>query len=287
MAESGASAYSSRMRVDAHQHFWRHDPVHFAWIDDSMAILRRDFLPEDLEPLLAAKDLDACVAVQATTTDAETDWLLDLAEAHDFIRGVVGWADLRSSTFEERLGSLLERPKLVGLRHVVQSEPDERFLLREDFARGVEALGQAGLTYDLLIYPRQLPAAIAFADRHEDLGIVLDHLAKPEIRSGRLESWTRDLRELARRENVFCKISGLVTEADWTAWRPEQIRSCIEVGLEAFGPARLMIGSDWPVCTLAAGHDQVIDLAESAIGGLSARERAAIAGENARRFYGL
>lgn len=275
------------MRLDSHQHFWRYTADDYPWMTDALAALRRDALPADLEPLLAAADLVGSIAVQATQTVAETRWLLNLADEHPFIKGVVGWVDLCSEHVEDQLAELTAHPRLVGVRHVVQDEPDDRFLLRDDFRRGLARLRAFGLTYDLLIYPRQLPAAIELVEQLDQQPFVLDHLAKPAVRDGALEPWRAQIRRLARCPNVCAKISGLVTEARWREWRADDFRPYLDVALEAFGPKRLMFGSDWPVCTLAASYADVFRLADDHARALSAAERAGLFGDNAARFYNL
>jgi L-fuconolactonase len=275
------------MRIDAHQHFWRYSPRTHAWIDDSMAALRRDFLPADLEPLLRDAGFDACVAVQAQQDVAETEWLLALADEHSFIRGVVGWVDLRAEDVREQLRRLASHAKLKGVRHIVQNEPDDSFMLRPDFMRGIAALAEFGLAYDILIYTRQLPAAAELAAAFPEQRFVVDHIAKPEIRERHIDAWARGVAALSRHPNVCCKLSGMVTEADWNAWSPEDLAPYVDVVLEWFGPERLMIGSDWPVCTLAGGYDDVLKVAMRHVARLSPRDQAAILGENATRFYRL
>ena len=278
---------SSARRIDAHQHFWRYDPVEYDWIDASMAPLRRDFLPADLEPELRASGFDACVAVQARQSLEETRWLLELADRHTFIAGVVGWADLQAPDLQAQLEPFAGRRRLVGLRHVVQAEPDDRFLLRPAFLRGITALHDFGLAYDILIYPRHLPAAIEFAQRLEGHRLVLDHLAKPEIRGGEIAQWNRQLRDLAACANVMAKLSGLVTEADWHNWTAEGIRPYLDVAFECFGWDRLMIGSDWPVCTVAADYGRTMRLVTDYMRGRPALEQDAVLGGNAARFWRL
>ena len=275
------------MHIDAHQHFWMYDRREYRWIDDSMAALRRDFLPADLKPELQRSGFQGCVAVQARQTLDETPWLLELAERAPFILGVVGWVDLRSPRLRFELKSFAGNSKLVGVRHVVQSEPDERFLLQPDFLRGIAMLGEFDLAYDILIYPRHLPAAAEFVARFPRQRFVLDHLAKPPIKSGDLDSWVRGIRGLASFPNVFCKVSGLVTEADWQAWKPEDMRPYLDVAFECFGPGRLMIGSDWPVCTVAAPYSRVMDVVKNYISKYAAEERNAVLGGNARKFWRL
>ena len=276
----------SAPRIDAHQHFWRYDPVELAWIDDSMALLRRDFLATDLVPLLRANGIDACVAVQARDSLAETEFLLAQAEPHDVVSAVVGWADLRAPGIEAELERLAARPKLAGFRHIAQAEPDE-FLISADFMRGIATLERFGFTFDLLVYARQLPAAIALARAFPAQRFVLDHIGKPEIRARRFEPWATHVRELARLPNVSCKLSGLVTEAYWTRWQPADFRPYLDVILEAFGASRLMFGSDWPVCLVAATYARGLALVRDAIGALSESEQAAILGDNAIGFYGI
>ena len=275
------------MQIDAHQHFWRYDEGEYDWIDDSMAALRRDFLPDDLKPELERNGFQGCVAVQARQTLEETRWLLKLAERAPFILGVVGWVDLRSPRLRFELRSLAGQSKLVGVRHIVQSEPDERFLLQPDFLRGISMLGEFDLAYDILIYPRHLPVAAEFVARFPRQRFVLDHLAKPPIKSGAFDPWTRGIRELAAFENVFCKVSGLVTEADWQAWKPDDMRPYLDVAVECFGPSRLMIGSDWPVCTVAAPYSRVMDLVKDYLRKFAAEERDAVLGGNAVKFWRL
>jgi L-fuconolactonase len=275
------------VRVDAHQHFWRYDPAEYAWIDDSMAPLKRDFLPEHLQPELARAGFDACVAVQARQSLEETRFLLDLADRHAFVRGVVGWVDLQAADVREQLEGFGRHPRLVGLRHIVQSESDERFLLREAFGRGIALLPEFGLAYDILVYARQLPAAVEFARRFPQLRLVLDHVAKPRIREGEIREWECGLRALADLPHVSCKLSGLVTEADHRSWTPAQLRPYLDVALDAFGPGRLMIGSDWPVCTLAADYRRAVGVVLDALAARPEREQAAILGGNAVRFWGL
>ena len=275
------------MHIDAHQHFWRYDQREYGWIDESMAALRRDFLPADLKPELERNEFQGCVAVQARQTLEETRWLLELAERAPFILGVVGWVDLRSPRLRFELRSLAGQSKLVGVRHIVQSEPDERFLLQPDFLRGIAMLEEFDLAYDILIYPRHLPVAAEFVARFPRQRFVLDHLAKPPIKSGGLDSWARGIRELAAFENVFCKVSGLVTEADWQAWKPENMRPYLEMAFECFGPSRLMVGSDWPVCTVAAPYSRVMDIVKDYLGTYAAEERDAVLGGNAAKFWRL
>ena len=275
------------MRIDAHQHFWMYSEREYGWINDSMAALRRDFLPADLKPELERNGFQGCVAVQARQTLEETRWLLELTEHAPFILGVVGWVDLRSPRLQFELESLAINPKLVGVRHIVQSEPDERFLLQPDFLRGIAMLEQFDLAYDVLIYTRHLPVAAEFVTKFPRQRFVLDHLAKPPIKSGAIDVWARGIQGLAAFSNVYCKVSGLVTEADWQAWKPEDIRPYLDLVFECFGPSRLMTGSDWPVCTVAGSYSRVMNLTKDYLGKYAEKERDAVLGENAATFWRL
>jgi L-fuconolactonase len=275
------------MRIDAHQHFWMYSEREYGWIDDSMAALRRDFLPADLKPELERNGFQGCVAVQARQTLEETRWLLKLAEHAPFILGVVGWVDLRSPRLQLELESLAVNPKLVGVRHIVQSEPDERFLLQPDFLRGIAMLEEFDLAYDILIYTRHLPVAAEFVTKFPRQRFVLDHLAKPPIKSGAIDVWARGIQGLAAFSNVYCKVSGLVTEADWQAWKPEDIGPYLDLVFECFGPSRLMTGSDWPVCTVAGSYSRVMNLTKDYLGKYAEKERNAVLGENAATFWRL
>jgi L-fuconolactonase len=273
------------MRIDAHQHFWRYNANRDRWITDEMAALKKDFLPEHLIPELRASSIQGCIAVQTDQSEAETDFLLDLAERHEVIQGVVGWVDMCAGNVAERLERFARFPKLCGFRHIAQAEPNG-FLLREDFLRGISCLGDFGFTYDVLIYEKQLPAAIELVSRFPDQLFVLDHIAKPLIRERRYLPWGRFVKMLAENPNVYCKISGLVTEADWKQWRASEFKPYLDVVFEAFGVERLMFGSDWPVCLLAAGYKQVVELIADYTRDLAPAEREKIFGLNAVHFYG-
>lgn len=271
--------------VDSHQHFWRYDAAAYEWIDDSMAPLRRDFLPGDARREMEAAGVSGCVAVQATQTLQETRWLLQLANEHAFIRGVVGWIDLQGDV-DAQLASFAPDARLVGVRHVVQAEPDG-FLQRPAFLAGVARLERPGLPYDILVYARQLRAAVAFARGFPRQRFVLDHLGKPDVRGGGFQQWRSDLAAMAALPNVCCKLSGLVTEADWRSWTPGQLRPYLDAALESFGPERLMIGSDWPVCLLAASYRATLDLVQDAIGEYSADEQRRMRAGTAIAFWNL
>lgn len=275
------------MQVDAHQHFWIYNSNEYAWIDDTMSAIRRDFLPEHLQPNLVRNGFNGSVVVQTRQTLEETRWLLELAGRSPAIVGVVGWVDLCSPDVEVQLAAFAKNPKLVGIRHIVQSEPDDRFLLRPDFLRGIATLEQFDLAYDILIYTRHLPVAAEFVERFPRQRFVLDHLAKPPIKSGEIESWADGIRRLAAFPNVFAKLSGLVTEADWKHWRPAEITPYLDVAFECFGPDRLMIGSDWPVCLVAADYARVTDVVKNYMHPPSAEVREAVLGGNAQRFWHL
>ncbi len=275
------------MRIDSHQHFWNYSPEAHAWIDDSMAALKRDFLPEHLKAELEKEGFEGSVAVQASQTLEETQWLLGLAEKFSYIKGVVGWVDLRSPEARRQLQKFASRSKFKGVRHVAQSEPDDRFLVGKDFLEGIKALEEFHLTYDILVFPRQLPAAIELARRFPRQPFVLDHIAKPEIKAGKMSPWRENIRELAQNPNVYCKLSGMVTEADWKGWKPEDFKPYLDVIFEAFGPKRLLFGSDWPVCLLAGNYASVKKIAEDYLAGFSREDREAIMGGNAERFYKL
>jgi L-fuconolactonase len=272
--------------IDAHQHFWNYDPAEYDWIDDSMAALRRDFLPPDLSIELTATGVAGTVAVQARQTLTETKWLLQLAQQNSFIRAVVGWAPIAGSSFPELLAELAKNPKLVGLRHVVQAEPDG-FLAGASFNHGIAALGAMNLAYDILIVERQLAEAIEFVDRHPNQIFVLDHIAKPRIAEGKLNPWAANLRELAKRQNVYCKLSGMVTEANWHSWTTASLQPYLDVVLEAFGPRRLMFGSDWPVCKVAASYRRWFDTLNGLLAHLSSEERERVFAGTATEAYRL
>jgi L-fuconolactonase len=275
------------MGIDAHQHFWIYNPAEYEWIDPSMSILERDFLPEDLLPELKKSCFRGSIAVQTRQTLEETRWLLELADQSPDILGVVGWVDLCRRECRSQLQAFSANPKLVGVRHIVQSEADDYFLLRPDFLEGIALLEEFDLAYDILIYSKHLPVAAEFVERFPRHRFVLDHLAKPPIRSGEIESWATGIRRLASFPNVFAKLSGLITEADWRRWRPADISPYLDVAFEAFGGARLMIGSDWPVCLVAGAYNRTMDVVKNYLQGHSAETREAVLGGNAQQFWRL
>ncbi len=272
------------MRLDSHQHFWRYDAAQYPWIPQGSP-LHRDWLPADLAPLLATAKLDGCIAVQARQTLDETRWLLGLAESSAIIRGVVGWVDLRSERVGEQLAEFAGNAKFVGVRHVVQDEPDVDFIRGADFQRGIARLQPLGLTYDLLIFPKQLPAAIDLVSKFPEQRFVLDHIAKPAIKNGTMSPWRELIRELAQARNVTCKVSGMITEASRAGWAADDFKPYLDTVAEAFGSGRLMYGSDWPVCLLAGSYERVFQLVEEYFAPLSAMERAAVFGVTAETFY--
>jgi len=274
-------------RIDAHQHFWHFDPVRDAWITPDMAAIRRDFLPADLQPILQQHRLDGCVVVQSDQTPTENAFQLANADAHDFIKGVVGWVDLQADNVAGRLDYYQQFAKLKGFRHVLQGEADRALMLKPAFQRGIGELEKRGFTYDLLILPDQLGYAAELTAAFPNQPFVVDHIAKPPIKAQEIDAWMRDIRHLAAHENVCCKVSGMVTEADWQHWEPEDFRPYLDVVFAAFGPQRVLYGSDWPVCNVAGGYARAIGILEDYLRPFSAAEQAQFWGDNAVRFYGL
>lgn len=273
------------LRIDAHHHLWHYDPREYGWITDEMAHIRRSFLPADLCDALHSSQVDAAIAVQARQSLEETEWLLDCANKTPEIAAVVGWLPLDA----DNLSGLLDQfamPSLAGLRHIVQAEPDG-FLDAPTFNRGIAQLAPRGLTYDVLIYEHQLPEATRFLDRHPHQPFVLDHAAKPRIAAGELEPWAANIRKLAERPNICCKLSGLVTEANWSAWSLETLRPYLDICVEAFGADRLLAGSDWPVCLLATSYSQWWQTLDQYFSAFSESEKQKIFGANAAAFYHL
>lgn len=274
------------MRIDAHQHFWNYDPRQYGWIGPDMDVLKKDFLPPDLEPLLKRSGMDGCVAVQARQTEAETNYLLQLCERYDFVNGVVGWLDLTDPQVDARINAYSGRPHLKGIRHTIQSEP-AGYMTATHFMRGVRLLAPAGLTYDLLISESQLEEAYRFITGIPETKIVIDHIAKPAIRHQSFDHWACWMKKISGFPNVYVKLSGLVTEADWSGWKREDLYPYLEFCLEHFQPGRLMIGSDWPVCQLAADYLTAIAIVSDYIQVLSQSEQEAILGNTAIEFYHL
>jgi len=274
------------MRIDSHQHFWQYDPVRDAWIDASMGEIARDFLPQHLKPLLQESQIDGCVAVQADQSETETEFLLDLAQRHSFVKGVVGWVDLCADDLSERLVFYSKNPFFKGVRHILQAEK-EGYMVKESFVKGIGLLKDFNLTYDILIYPHQLEEAIELVKQNPDQPFVLDHLAKPYIKDKKIEKWGKHIKQLAAFKNVNCKLSGLLTEGDWNHWQASDFSDYLSVVMEAFGQDRLMFGSDWPVCLLAGSYQHVLRIVEDFIEGLSLADKNKIMGENAHNFYRL
>jgi L-fuconolactonase len=275
------------MTIDAHQHFWKYEPVKHAWIDNSMSTIRQDFMPVDLKKVYDEHGIDGCVAVQADQSLEETDFLLGLSGKYEFIKGVVGWVDLRDIKIDKVLEAYSKYEKVKGFRHIVQGETDPDFLLRSDFLRGISYLEQYNFVYDILIFPHQLGKTLEFVKRFPHQKFVIDHIAKPYIKAGYFEKWASLMKEIAKEENVYCKLSGMITEADYNSWTPEQITPYMDLVLSAYGTDRIMFGSDWPVCLVAGGYAEVKLLVTDFISKLSRMEQAQIMGNNAIQFYDL
>ena len=274
------------MRIDAHQHFWIYDQRRDSWMNDDMRLIRKDFLPQDLFPLLQQNNIDGCIAVQADQSADETDFLLQLADENDFIKAVVGWIDLPAANIEEQLEKYLSYKKLKGFRHIVQDEP-ENFLLREDFCRGISLLKNYQFTYDILVYSSQLPTVLRFIELFPDQRFVIDHIGKPHIKNGKNEQWKNEMKQIAKHPNIYCKLSGIVTEADWKSWTVADFQPYIAIVLENFGTERVMFGSDWPVCLLAASYTRCCQILEQNTMQLNEEEKRKLWGENAIRFYNM
>lgn len=275
------------LRIDSHQHFWKFDPVRDSWIDESMNVIRRDFLPVDLQPLLLENNFDGCVVVQSDQTEAENSFQLLNASQHDFVKGVVGWVDFQAEDIHERLSYYSQFEKIKGFRHILQGEKQRDFMLRPAFKKGIAALQNFGFTYDILIFPDQLEYAKEFIKLFPNQQFVIDHLAKPFIRDKNIDAWKRDIEAIAKFENVCCKVSGMVTEASWMNWETSDLRPYLDVVTEAFGVGRLMFGSDWPVCLVAASYNEVVNVVKEYFSSLSKNEQDAFFGGNAARFYNL
>lgn len=275
------------MKIDTHQHFWKYNVEEYAWINDDMQILKRDYLPEDLKTQVVKCGFDGTIAVQARQSLAETRWLLGLAEKNKFIKGVVGWIDLCSEELEDQLSEFSSDSKFIGVRHVLQDEPDDFFMLRDGFLKGISSIKKFNLAYDILIFERHLPQTLDFVKLFPDQIFILDHIAKPEIKHKKLSPWRENIIKLAHFKNVYCKLSGMVTEADCLNWKEEDFKPYIETILDAFGTDRLMIGSDWPVCLLAGSYEDIMGIPVKYLTGLSIHERNAVLGLNAVKAYHL
>ena len=275
------------MIIDSHHHYWQYNQEEYDWIDDSMKIIRTDFLPPKLKQTIDNAGVDGVVTVQARQLIEETEWLLNLAHQNDFMKGIVGWVPLVNPDIDAYLEKYSSNEKLKAVRHVVQGESDPDFILRDDFNQGVSKLKKYSLVYDILIVEKQLPNTIKFVDLHPNQPFVLDHIAKPLIAQNQLSPWRENIRKLAKRENVSCKISGMVTEADFNKWTPEQLQPYFDIVIEAFGSDRLLFGSDWPVCLVATSYRDWIDLVKKNVSKFSETEQAKILGDNAIRIYNL
>jgi L-fuconolactonase len=274
-------------RIDSHQHFWQYNPQKHDWITDDMKVIQRDFLPSDLLPILQKNNIDGCISIQADQTEDETDFLLELSDNHDFIKGIVGWVDLRADNIYERLEHYSQFKKLKGFRHIVQGENDTEFMLRPKFKNGITALALYDFTYDILIYHYQLEQAIQFVKLFPNQKFVLDHLGKPDIKSGEYALWQTNIKKLALHQNVFCKISGMITEGEWNDWKPSDFKVYLDTIVKTFGTDRLMYGSDFPVCTLAATYEAQLNIITVYFSTFTNLEKKKIMGDNASKFYGI
>lgn len=275
------------MTIDSHQHFWKYEPVKHSWIDDEMKVIRKDFLPSDLKKVYQQNKIDGCVAVQADQTLEETDFLIDLASKNDFIKGIVGWVDLRAENIDSVLEKYSKHKVVKGFRHVVQGEADHNFLLRPNFLRGISALSTYNFTYDILVFPHQLGAVLEFVKRFPNQKFIIDHIAKPYIKDGFFDGWANQMKAIAKQENVYCKVSGMITEADYKTWTQAQLQRYLELVFNAFGTERILFGSDWPVCLVAGNYQQVKEIVTNFIADFSEDEKANIMGKNAIQFYNL
>ena len=273
------------MRIDAHQHFWKYNPTEYSWIDHSMQMIKKDFLPQHLITELTKVGFEGSISVQARQTLQETRWLLELSNNNEFIKGVVGWVDLKSKNVHNDLMCFSKYSKFVGVRHVVHDEIDDAFMLDKDFLRGISYLCDYNLTYDFLLFPKHLPIASKLASMFPEQKFVLDHISKPLIKQRIFEPWANDIKDLAGLPNVYCKLSGMVTETDWVNWQPDDFSPYLDVIMNAFGSDRVMIGSDWPVCLVAGSYSKVMSIVINFISNLSAAEQDSILGNNCERFY--
>lgn len=274
------------MRIDSHQHFWNYDPIRDSWIDESMQVLRKDFSPNDLEPILKDNNMNGCVAVQADQSEKETIFLLNIADENSFIKGVVGWVDLCANDVEERLSYFAKNPKFKGVRHIIQAESKD-FILHDDFQNGISKLKKFDLVYDILIQKEQLENTIKLVEKFPNQRFVLDHIAKPSIQERELEPWKTQMKALAKHKNVHCKVSGLVTESDVNNWRYEDFIPYLDIIFGTFGINRIMYGSDWPVCLLAAKYTEQLAIIKNYINTFTVREQNLIMGLNSIKFYNL
>jgi len=275
------------MIIDSHQHFWKYEPVKHSWINDEMKVLQQDYLPEKLQKIYQENGIDGCLAVQADQSEDETDFLLELSTKYSFIKGIVGWIDLRAENLEERLQHYSQFKIIKGFRHVVQDEPDPNFIIGESFKKGIKLLQEYGFTYDILIFPTQLQATLKLVQEFPEHRFVIDHIAKPEIKKGLVKEWEVLMRKIAGYPNVFCKVSGMVTEADWSNWKYNDFLPYLDVIFESFGANRIMFGSDWPVCLLGGNYESMKSIIDRYIYSFSEEDKQNIMGKNAVKFYGL
>ena len=273
--------------IDSHIHFWKYDAARHSWINDEMAVIRRDFLPADAKPMFDRNQVEGCVAVQADQTDNETNFLVDLARNNAFIKGVIGWVDFTSSEIEEKLQACSKEPLIKGFREIIQGSPDDRYFTNKKFQDGIRHLSGYGYTYDILIFHHQLPAAIRFSEKYPDQDFIVDHIAKPDIKSGDWKKWKNDMKTLAANPRMYCKLSGMVTEADWQRWSNDQIRPYLEIAAEFFGTGRICFGSDWPVCLLAGKYEQVLSIITEFLSQVSDAEKEQVLSKNISTFYKL
>jgi L-fuconolactonase len=273
--------------IDSHQHFWKYNPKNHGWISDDMKVLKRDFLPTDFLPILKHNNIEGCISVQVDQTEAETNFLFELAANYDFIKGVVGWVDFKAVNIYERLEYFSQFKILKGFRHIIQSENDSEFMLRPKFRNGIGELDLYDFTYDILIYHYQLEQAITFVKMFPNQKFVLDHIGKPDIKSGEYTLWQTNIKKLALHQNVYCKISGMVTEAEWDGWKQADFKIYLDTVIKAFGIDRLMYGSDFPVCTIAATYEEQLNILKNYIAEFTMIEKKKIMGENSIKFYNI
>ena len=272
--------------IDTHQHFWKYDPFVYDWITEDMSVIRKDFLPIDLAEVLKAEKIETCISVQANQTEAETEWLVKMADENDFIAGVVGWVDLRSNLIEERLQYFKQYKKLKGFRHVLQGE-EPSFMLLESFLHGISKLNEYGYTYDILIFPHHLEAALQLVKKFPDQRFIIDHIAKPSIKDGKIDEWKADMKTISKQQNVYCKLSGMVTEADWKNWSKENLTPYIDTVVNCFGTDRIMFGSDWPVCLVASSYEKWLNVIKEYFASYTMEEQEKVFSKNEIRCYKL
>jgi L-fuconolactonase len=275
------------LKIDSHQHFWKFDPIRDSWIDESMSVIQKDFFPEDLEPILKANGIDGCVVVQSDQSETENHFQIANVDKYDFVKGIVGWVNLSASNIQERLEYFSQFKKLKGFRHVLQGEPQRDFMLRPEFLNGISLLDQYNFTYDILVFPDQLKFVKQFVEKFPNHRFVIDHIAKPYIKDNIIEGWQEDMKAIAEHKNVYCKISGMVTEANWNSWKKADFYPYMDVVVNAFGTDRVMFGSDWPVCLVAAKYSEVLDIVKDYFSGYSDLEHDKVFGGNAIEFYSL